>query len=290
MITDARQYGWVKVAQLSGFDTTDFPLEIGNQWFYKYQSISPFGTPPPYVIVKEIVDTTQSGSWVVKVYRPHQDSVTLWTEDWTYSNGKFYLNSTKLYDTSITQDTSWSYFYYGSYSFSYTVHGGLFSGETHKAQAYSESYAGFFSSRDFESDVYLGLGIYYTHLHTFGGESFSDQTTTLVGFMNNGILIGDTILTSVNESVVPLHFGLSQNYPNPSNPLTTIEYKIIHREYISLKVYNISGKEVRTLVDQVEEPGLYRVHFNGSSFSSGVYYYTLRTSTFRETKRMILVK
>jgi hypothetical protein len=103
-----------------------------------------------------------------------------------------------------------------------------------------------------------------------------------------------------NEVIVgnPDSYLLSQNYPNPFNPVTSIRYDIPQSSNVSLKVYDINGKEVMTLVDQIKEAGYYKVEFNGSNLSSGVYYYRLEVSPsnspgagfFVYTKKMLLLK
>jgi hypothetical protein len=103
-----------------------------------------------------------------------------------------------------------------------------------------------------------------------------------------------------NEVIVgnPDSYLLSQNYPNPFNPVTSIRYDIPKSSNVSLKVYDINGKEVTTLVDQIKEAGYYKVEFNGSNLSSGVYYYRLEVSPsnspgagfFVDTKKMLLLK
>ncbi len=88
----------------------------------------------------------------------------------------------------------------------------------------------------------------------------------------------------------PLNFTLEQNYPNPFNPSTTIKYAVSNKQLISLKVFDILGKEVETLVNEVEEPGNYSIVFNASKLGSGIYFYQMRAGGFVETKRMSLVK
>jgi hypothetical protein len=85
-------------------------------------------------------------------------------------------------------------------------------------------------------------------------------------------------------------FELAQNYPNPFNPTTTIRYQIPTAETVSLKVYDVLGKEVATLVSGRQEAGSYAVEFNAAGFSSGVYFYRLQAGGFVETKKMMLVK
>jgi hypothetical protein len=89
---------------------------------------------------------------------------------------------------------------------------------------------------------------------------------------------------------VPDAYELAQNYPNPFNPTTTIKYSITKQSHVSLKVYNILGHEVNTLVNNQQSAGSYTFKFDGSNLSSGVYFYQIHTQEFVETKRMLLVK
>ncbi len=108
----------------------------------------------------------------------------------------------------------------------------------------------------------------------------------------------DTTMTfaDVASEVKPL-FELSQNYPNPFNPTTTIKYSVplvrpteFAIQKATLKVYDILGREVATLVNENKQAGTYEVNFDGSNLNSGVYFYSLITGSFRDTKRMLLVK
>jgi hypothetical protein len=92
----------------------------------------------------------------------------------------------------------------------------------------------------------------------------------------------------------PENYLLMQNYPNPFNPSTKIKYQIAEAGFVSLKVYDVLGNEVATLVNEEKEPGSHTVQFNTSSIkhfpSSGIYFYKLQTGSFVETKKMILLK
>ncbi len=88
----------------------------------------------------------------------------------------------------------------------------------------------------------------------------------------------------------PYAFSLKQNYPNPFNPSTVIEYTIANSEMVELKVYDILGREVQTLVNNIQNPGSYNVTFNAVNLSTGVYFYKLKAGNFTEIKRMMLVK
>ncbi len=85
-------------------------------------------------------------------------------------------------------------------------------------------------------------------------------------------------------------FSLGQNYPNPFNPSTTISYSIPQRSYVTLKVYDMLGKEVSVLVNEEKNAGSYRIKFNGSTLSSGIYFYKLQAGNFTQTKKLILLK
>jgi hypothetical protein len=89
---------------------------------------------------------------------------------------------------------------------------------------------------------------------------------------------------------VPGEFILLQNYPNPFNPVSKIKYNIAETELVSLKVTDVLGRETAMLVNEQQEPGFYEVEFNAASYSSGVYFYTLKAGKFSETKKMILMK
>ncbi len=91
-------------------------------------------------------------------------------------------------------------------------------------------------------------------------------------------------------SLLPSKFELKQNFPNPFNPSTYIEYSIPGKSFVSIIVYDILGKEVTTLVNSELNAGTYMTEFNASNLSSGVYFYSLRTKDFVETKRMLLTK
>ena len=83
---------------------------------------------------------------------------------------------------------------------------------------------------------------------------------------------------------------LYQNYPNPFNPVTNLEFGISDLGFVSLKVYDALGQEVRTLANEIRSPGNYNVEFDGSDLPSGIYFYKLEAGDFVETKRMILLK
>jgi hypothetical protein len=99
-----------------------------------------------------------------------------------------------------------------------------------------------------------------------------------------------TAVTYQLSSVVPTSFELSQNYPNPFNPSTTIRYMLPTGGKVTLRVFNLLGQVVETLVEQQQNAGSYMVVFNASRLSSGTYFYKLDTDQFSVTKKMMLLK
>ncbi|KUG25452.1 hypothetical protein ASZ90_004728 [hydrocarbon metagenome] len=99
------------------------------------------------------------------------------------------------------------------------------------------------------------------------------------------------LITSVEQiDNIPVDFSLKQNYPNPFNPSTTIEYSIPSRNHVTLKVYDVLGKEVTTLVSDTKPSGNYQVSFDANNLSSGVYFYRIIAGNFQEVRKMILSK
>lgn len=120
--------------------------------------------------------------------------------------------------------------------------------------------------------------------------------TVNAGFKNPNPRRWDSVLVNISitgieeNSSKPSSFKLFDNYPNPFNPTTTISYSIPSQSSVSLKVYDILGNEVASLVDGEKPAGSYKVKFDASSLTSGTYFYTLSTDNFKSTRKMILTK
>jgi len=104
------------------------------------------------------------------------------------------------------------------------------------------------------------------------------------------------VITGINLEVpaaggsTQMMFALAQNYPNPFNPTTAMNYQISASSFVTLRVFNLLGKEVATLVNEPQQPGVYTVRWDASEAPSGVYLYQLRAGNFKETKKLVLVR
>lgn len=141
---------------------------------------------------------------------------------------------------------------------------------------------------------------------TDGGAHWLDETTprsnlrgiyflnTNLGYAvgDNGVILKYSFATSVNDPPknIPTKFSLEQNYPNPFNPTTTIPFSLPSKEFVSLKVYDVLGREVAVLVSGQMSAGDHSALWNASNMSSGIYFYRLQASKFTETKKLILLR
>jgi len=100
------------------------------------------------------------------------------------------------------------------------------------------------------------------------------------------------ITTDVEQvaDLSPTEFELEQNYPNPFNPSTSIQYAISSRQFVTIKVYDILGNDITTLVNDYRDAGIYNVQFTMHNLASGIYFYTLQAGAFVESKKMIYLK
>ncbi|HEX9656557.1 MAG TPA: T9SS type A sorting domain-containing protein [Bacteroidota bacterium] len=109
-------------------------------------------------------------------------------------------------------------------------------------------------------------------------------------FWRDSQLLSRTVVSVEERDPLPMHSTLLPNYPNPFNPSTTIDYQIADRGHVTLKVFDVLGREVATLVDETQEPGGKSVGWNASDVTSGLYFYQLKAGSFVGTRKMLLVK
>jgi hypothetical protein len=137
-----------------------------------------------------------------------------------------------------------------------------------------------FNTSDIPDSVTIILATFYNNQHN-GSSLYVDN------------LSFDTPVTSVNENIrgdLPNSFALMQNYPNPFNSTTTINYSICSTGFVTIKLYNVSGKEIATLLKGKKTPGNYTIGLNTNNLPSGIYYYQMLSGSFKDTKKLILIK
>ena len=117
--------------------------------------------------------------------------------------------------------------------------------------------------------------------------------------LNIGWAVGDlgaithyngAVTNAENQEISPISFNLFQNYPNPFNPSTEINFSVPQSTNVTLKVFNVMGSKIATLIDEQVEAGRHSIVFNAANLSSGVYYYKITTNNFVQTKKMLLLK
>lgn len=141
----------------------------------------------------------------------------------------------------------------------------------------------------YTSNLAKGLGLIWRG----GGEYLG--SINLKGAVINGELYGDTtqIITSVFDSdrfLIKTGYAISQNYPNPFNSQTKIKFYLPERTFVKLKIFDLLGNEVKILINEEKDIGHHEIDFDGTGLPSGIYFYTLQTPKFIQTKKMVLLK
>ncbi len=136
-----------------------------------------------------------------------------------------------------------------------------------------------------------------TNIALISGESRSAPFTPTGSWFSSRDLTGViryiigpiTGIQNVNSGVLN-DFNLGQNYPNPFNPATTISYNLAKSGFVNLKVFDVLGREVNTLVNEYQQAGLKEINFNAANLTTGIYFYSIKTEGFSDIKKMTLIK
>jgi len=142
-----------------------------------------------------------------------------------------------------------------------------------------------------------------TNVKSLVGQSFvgftkQSNVQVISGFLADTLIKSSTVGLNDEQEYLPKNYSLSQNYPNPFNPNTNIEYSVPNWSRTTLKVYDVLGSEIITLINEEKPAGVYKINWDASSLSSGVYFYRLQAGdpstgsgqSFVETRKMILLK
>jgi len=285
------EYGW-------------FPLAIGNKWVYNNYSIEEgiYGGWFSYFTGTKIMEVTkdtlinskkyfivENDIWSFEVFLPKMilrvDSLTGFIyRYWEELNGEFIFHNlnAEIGDTIFYPPYPENPFYILQDEQPINYLG---------TNTYERRYFEYLPCSCNHSLI-KGFGLAKTLFWEFGGSE-----NTLKGCVINGVLYGDTtFVVDVEEekNPIPAEYKLEQNYPNPFNPSTTIRYQFPKAGNVTLKVFDVLGREVATLVDEFRTAGSYEVEFNPASSiknpASGIYFYQLKAGDYIETKKMLLLK
>lgn len=164
------------------------------------------------------------------------------------------------------------------------------------------------ASNDFASLKYNSAGVVQWEQLYNGVANFIDLPHSIaVDKTGNVYIAGETTVSANNSDFitfkytqqvgintisneVPSKFSLKQNYPNPFNPVTNIQFDMLKGNFVSIKIFDMLGKEIENLVNEFKSAGKYEINYDGSKLESGVYFYKMETKDFNETKKMMLLK
>jgi hypothetical protein len=152
-----------------------------------------------------------------------------------------------------------------------------------------DAYCYDFTTPNFAEPVGDGRLMFWLAPYAEGGDEYYVDDISL---QKIDLISDRTLAVGSDEEQFPTRFALKQNYPNPFNPSTTIRYAIPEgtRQSVSLQVFDVLGRLVATLVDDLKPAGVHAVQFDGSGLASGVYFYRLRAGDFVATNRLVLQK
>ena len=133
-------------------------------------------------------------------------------------------------------------------------------------------------------ETYIDENVINNKTYSYRLRGYNDET------QSNYTSVGAVIVNVQSNEKTPTEFAIYQNYPNPFNPTTMITYEIPQRSYVKIKIFDLIGKEIETLVNAEQETGRYELTFNAKDLPSGIYFYQIQTDEFTQTKKMILMK
>lgn len=192
-------------------------------------------------------------------------------------NGKYFVNKAFIVDSGVNESTI--RIFYGEEGQSFLQ------GTMTKKNSYAYIFEVPLSYANKKIEFYLTY-------QDNNGTSYREPASSNFKFQYGNWAI-DNVLTDIDDTdEIPSQYILSQNYPNPFNPSTTISYSVPAAGYITLRVYDLLGREVETLVNEFKNPGIYSSQFSirNSQFSSGVYIYSLKAGNFVQSKKMVILK
>jgi len=258
-----------------------FPLEIGNRWdYFAHHDAGANGEWYDSISI-EIID---------KQILPNNIEYYLFSGPftWLYYPYPKYIreenNKIYFFDEEDSVDCFAFRFDIPMWTFYYNCKGGelhIYDIDT----SYTLGYPDIRQNQNFHYYFSQKFGIYY--LFEYG---IVNSDYTLKGCIISDTTYGQLLVSVENSNRIVTDFSLSQNYPNPFNPNTTIKYQIPEISFVTIKVYDVLGNEIVTLVKEEKPAGSYEILFDGTGLTSGIFFYQLRAGQYVETKKMVLLK
>jgi hypothetical protein len=262
-----------------------YPLHSGDIWQYKYSSIIP-------------VDLS------VYTYRVGLDTITggnsykvIFSSNYITSLERQNGDSVFLYQASMKREVL---FFNFSKSIGDTISSTINGKDTMDIVLTGKFIMNYFGVSRRAWSFYVNplrgsVDIQYTDivvdsLGIVGRNPVYGDPTSLVGAVINGKTYGNVVGIHHNVEHISNDFELLQNFPNPFNPTTTISFSLPSRSFVSLKVFDLLGKEVATIISEEMPVGKYSKQWNAANVSSGVYFYRLQAGTFTEIKKLVLLR
>lgn len=265
-----------------------YPSNVGNKWVY------------------DEISTTMGGFYSRETTHVSITGDTLMPNGFLYSKFKIY---DRIGGYFIRTDTNWVYYYNhwdstdvpffklnATVSEQWNVNLGRWFFVTYLG---SDSVTIFNTSTKIKGFYLDGLAVMYVYLSDkFGLFFVRDMHDPPGAFITDNYLIGaiisDTsygfVVSVKNNNNLVTDYNIEQNFPNPFNSRTIIEYHIPRKEFVSIKVYDLRGQEIISLVNEIKDRGSYRVMVNADQFPSSVYFYRIKAGNFTTTRKMLLTK
>ena len=260
-------------------------VDVNNGWSFYGSGVN--GTDPPFKILRS---TNGGADWTEQFSDNAAGRYNaIFFSD--LNNGWIVGDNGKVVKTT-NGGTNWNY----------VVNSGINPSERSKTVFFLDENNGWISSKD-------EIGNAIIQKTTDGGATWVTQTTPLNNQYGNSIysiffidaqngwltasgtqICRYTGTTDIDDNFLVKEFKLLQNYPNPFNPSTSIKYTTGSNEFVQLKIFDVIGNEIATLVNEEKPAGTYEIKFNIASLSSGIYFYKLSAGSFTETKKMIVLK
>ncbi|MBN2790083.1 MAG: T9SS type A sorting domain-containing protein [Candidatus Delongbacteria bacterium] len=280
--------------KLIGFKSNPYPEELNRTMWVMLSFIKDRDSEPIITLDREATKNRIKAGLKVNEYGIVDE----------YYTNSYFTSENDLFGIDIY---TYAYYWYTDYLYFYNNPIAL---QIAHEQTYNYSLQGFYHYNypDYQNSGILYRDGYEEYPVVYGkiindngqlvviGTSYFFKSGNTLGnaFLNNIIteLVDNRILTGIdNERLIIDNYELHQNYPNPFNPETTISYSLQNNAQVSLKVFNIAGKEVCNLVDQKQNKGLHKVNFNGSELTSGMYLYRLSIDgKVVQSRKMMLLK